>query len=193
MTSFAGDDVVDFTPQTFALALVHALRRDKRTTHKPSLRMTIAVPRFLMARYCRIRRLTPADYLDAARESARLQQVTMARAARAASKAAALATAATPAPTRALGDVQPSLNRCAQRQVLVQRVARLQRLAGLHELLQVVHRLAQLVQAGQRPDAPHGREKRAGHQGRSTISSARTIASIGPVPPDTSCWKSRAT
>lgn len=66
MTSFAGDDVVDFTPQTFALALVHALRRDKRTTHKPSLRMTIAVPRFLMARYCRIRRLTPADYLDAA-------------------------------------------------------------------------------------------------------------------------------
>ena len=67
MSSFVADDVEGFTPLTFALELVRTLRRDKRCTHKPSLRMSIAVPRFLTARYCRTGRLTPKDYLEAAR------------------------------------------------------------------------------------------------------------------------------
>ncbi len=67
MSGFVGDEVEGFTPASFALELVRTLRKDKRTAHKPSLRMTLALPRFLTARYCRTRSLTPKDYLEAAR------------------------------------------------------------------------------------------------------------------------------
>ncbi len=67
MSGFIADEVEGFTPVAFGLELVRQLRRDKRCTHRPSLRMSIAVPRFLTARYCRLGRLTPKDYLEAAR------------------------------------------------------------------------------------------------------------------------------
>jgi Mg-chelatase subunit ChlD len=67
VSGFIADDVDGFTPVTFALELVRLLRRDKRCSHRPSLRMSIALPRFLTARYCRTGRLTPRDYLEAAK------------------------------------------------------------------------------------------------------------------------------
>lgn len=61
-----GDTVVGTDAQAFALAFVTQMRRLKTITHPPSLRSTIAIPRFLAARCLRQGGLTPKDYVDAA-------------------------------------------------------------------------------------------------------------------------------
>lgn len=63
---FLHDAVEDWTPIAFAIELTRRLRRHAGIACVPSLRATLAIPRFLTARYARTRRLTPRDYLDAA-------------------------------------------------------------------------------------------------------------------------------
>jgi Mg-chelatase subunit ChlD len=53
-------------PQGFALEFVIRMRRQKNLSHIPSLRTSIAIPRFLTARCLRQGGLTPKDYIDAA-------------------------------------------------------------------------------------------------------------------------------
>lgn len=65
-TRFLHDTVEDWTPIAFAIELTRRLRRHSGIACTPSLRATLAIPRFLTARYARTRRLTPRDYLDAA-------------------------------------------------------------------------------------------------------------------------------
>jgi len=55
-----------FTPITFALAFVRAMRKRTDLSHIPSVRTTIALPRFLSARFHRTGQLTPKDYVEAA-------------------------------------------------------------------------------------------------------------------------------
>jgi len=61
-----GDSVAGTDPVAFAMSFVTAMRREKGLTQTPSLRTTLAIPRFLSARWFRLRALTPRDYLDAA-------------------------------------------------------------------------------------------------------------------------------
>lgn len=61
-----GDTVEGTDPLVFALAFVTAMRKQRGLTQVPSLRTTLAIPRFVAARWFRLRALTPRDYLDAA-------------------------------------------------------------------------------------------------------------------------------
>lgn len=61
-----GDSVANTDPVAFAMAFVTAMRREKGLSQLPSLRTTLAIPRFLSARWFRLRALTPRDYCDAA-------------------------------------------------------------------------------------------------------------------------------
>ncbi|UJR81534.1 VWA domain-containing protein [Sandaracinus amylolyticus] len=63
---FRGDETPEWTPIAFAVELTRRLRRHAGIACTPSLRATIAIPRFLTARYARTKRLTARDYLDAA-------------------------------------------------------------------------------------------------------------------------------
>ena len=63
---FPGDEVEGWAPLTFALAFVRQMRKERRLSHRPSLRTTLAVPKLLTARYFRTQRLTPQDYIEAA-------------------------------------------------------------------------------------------------------------------------------
>ncbi len=64
--AFEGDAVTRFTPISFALELVRAMRKRSGLSHVPSVRTTIALPRFLTARYFRLGKLTAKDYVEAA-------------------------------------------------------------------------------------------------------------------------------
>lgn len=64
--AFEGDAVTRFTPITFALELVRAMRKRSGLSQVPSVRTTIALPRFLTARYFRVGKLTSKDYVEAA-------------------------------------------------------------------------------------------------------------------------------
>ncbi|MCP4111934.1 MAG: VWA domain-containing protein [Desulfobacteraceae bacterium] len=66
MTGFARDQVENWTPVSFAMAFTRKLRKHKAVSHIPSLRTSLAIPRFLTARYFRTRLLTPHDYTEAA-------------------------------------------------------------------------------------------------------------------------------
>lgn len=61
-----GDTVQDTDPQAFALEFVTRMRRAKNLSHLPSLRTSIAIPRFLTARCLRQGGLTPRDYIESA-------------------------------------------------------------------------------------------------------------------------------
>lgn len=61
-----GDTVTDTDPVTFALEFVITMRKQKGLSHVPSLRTTLAIPRFLTARGMRTGSLSLRDYLDAA-------------------------------------------------------------------------------------------------------------------------------
>jgi len=61
-----GDGVDLFTTVEFAVAFTRAMRRQKTAAHKPSLRTSLAIPKFLSARWARLRSLAAADYVDAA-------------------------------------------------------------------------------------------------------------------------------
>lgn len=63
---FAHDEVEAWTPIAFAVELTRRLRKHAGMSAAPSLRSTLAIPRFLTARYARTRRLVAHDYLDAA-------------------------------------------------------------------------------------------------------------------------------
>jgi hypothetical protein len=63
---FVHDEVEDWTPIAFAVELTRRLRKHAGMSAAPSLRSTLAIPRFLTARYARTRRLVAHDYLDAA-------------------------------------------------------------------------------------------------------------------------------
>jgi Mg-chelatase subunit ChlD len=63
---FAHDEVEAWTPIAFAVELTRRLRKHAGMSAAPSLRSTLAIPRFLTARYLRTRRLVAHDYLDAA-------------------------------------------------------------------------------------------------------------------------------
>jgi Mg-chelatase subunit ChlD len=63
---FQGDHVTRYTPISFALAFVHAMRKREGVSHVPSVRTTVALPRFLTARYFRVGALTAKDYVEAA-------------------------------------------------------------------------------------------------------------------------------
>jgi len=58
--------VADYTPRAFGLTFTRRLRKHKQCSHLPSLRTSIAIPRFLFARYLRTQSLNANDYLDAA-------------------------------------------------------------------------------------------------------------------------------
>jgi hypothetical protein len=66
VAAFEGDAVEKFTPVTFALALVRAMRKRAGLSAVPSVRTTVALPRFMTARYFRTRRLSARDYVEAA-------------------------------------------------------------------------------------------------------------------------------
>ncbi len=66
MTGFARDRVENWTPVSFAMAFTRKLRKHKAVSHIPSLRTSLAIPRFLTARYFRTHLLTPHDYIEAA-------------------------------------------------------------------------------------------------------------------------------
>lgn len=66
VAAFEGDAVDKFTPVTFALAFVRAMRKRSDLSAVPSVRTTVALPRFLTARYFRTRRLSARDYVEAA-------------------------------------------------------------------------------------------------------------------------------
>jgi len=61
-----GDTTPDTDPIGFAISFVAAMRRQKGLTHPPSVRTTVAIPRFLSARWFWTRQLAPRDYVDAA-------------------------------------------------------------------------------------------------------------------------------
>ncbi|MBX7195948.1 MAG: hypothetical protein K1X94_28090, partial [Sandaracinaceae bacterium] len=63
---FVHDEVEAWTPIAFAVELTRRLRKHAGMSAAPSLRSTLAIPRFLTARYARKRRLVAHDYLDAA-------------------------------------------------------------------------------------------------------------------------------
>lgn len=63
---FARDHVTRFTPISFALAFVQAMRKRGEVSHVPSVRTAVALPRFLTARYFRLGALTAKDYVEAA-------------------------------------------------------------------------------------------------------------------------------
>ncbi len=64
--AFTGDHVTRFTPITFGLAFVRAMRERDGISHVPSMRTSLAVPQFLTARYFRIGTLSAKDYVEAA-------------------------------------------------------------------------------------------------------------------------------
>lgn len=64
--AFEGDVVTKFTPPTFALEFVRAMRKRAGLSHIPSVRTTVALPRFLTARYFRTGKLSAKDYVEAA-------------------------------------------------------------------------------------------------------------------------------
>ncbi|MDX9724017.1 MAG: hypothetical protein RBU37_24920, partial [Myxococcota bacterium] len=64
--AFVHDLVEGFNPISFAIELTRRMRRDSRVQHPPSLRSSLAIPRFLSARYFRTHRLSPLDYVAAA-------------------------------------------------------------------------------------------------------------------------------
>lgn len=61
-----GDAVPDLDPVTFGVAFTRAMRRQRTAVHTPSLRTSVAIPRWLTARCLRTGGLTPADYVEAA-------------------------------------------------------------------------------------------------------------------------------
>lgn len=63
---FEGDVVSKFTPPSFALEFVRAMRKRAGLSHIPSVRTSVALPRFLTARYFRTGKLTAKDYVEAA-------------------------------------------------------------------------------------------------------------------------------
>jgi len=66
LSKYPNDTVEGIDPLGFALAFVATMRKTKGLVHVPSLRTTQAIPRFLSARWFRVRALTPQDYLAAA-------------------------------------------------------------------------------------------------------------------------------
>ncbi len=66
LAKLPGDTVEGTDPLAFALAFVTAMRKAKAVVHIPSLRTTLSIPRFIAARWFRLRALTPNDYLEAA-------------------------------------------------------------------------------------------------------------------------------
>src|SRR5947208_7857928 len=56
----------ELTPIEFALAFVHAMRKRSDLSHVPSVRTSVALPRFLSARLMRIGELSPKDFVEAA-------------------------------------------------------------------------------------------------------------------------------
>ncbi len=66
MNTFQNDRVENWTPVEFSIEFTRRMRKDPRVNHPPSLRTALAIPRFLTARYFRLRVLTPKDYLEAA-------------------------------------------------------------------------------------------------------------------------------
>lgn len=63
---FPGDTVDGWTPIQFAIAFVAQMRKEKRLTHKPSLRTALAIPKLLTARYFRLHYLHADDYIQSA-------------------------------------------------------------------------------------------------------------------------------
>lgn len=61
-----GDTVESTDPIAFALDFVLQMRKRKDLSHTPSVRTSLAIPRFLTARLFRVGTLSPRDYLDAA-------------------------------------------------------------------------------------------------------------------------------
>lgn len=63
---FKGDHVTRYTPISFSIAFVQAMRKRSEVSHVPSVRTAVGLPRFLTARYFRTRQLTTKDYVEAA-------------------------------------------------------------------------------------------------------------------------------
>lgn len=67
LPKFEHDHVRDWTPISFALEFVRQMRHKKLNLHhRPSVRTSLAIPKFLTARYFRKRQLNYSDYIDAA-------------------------------------------------------------------------------------------------------------------------------
>ena len=64
--NFKNNQVLTHTPVQFSVAFVARMRGLASLSHVPSLRTTLAIPRFLSARYFRQLELSPKDYIDAA-------------------------------------------------------------------------------------------------------------------------------
>ncbi|MFX1286442.1 MAG: hypothetical protein ACFFB5_22595 [Promethearchaeota archaeon] len=64
--SFQNDSVVGWSPITFSIEFVTRLRKIPNISHVPSIRTTLAIPKFLSARYFRMNTLSPRDYIEAA-------------------------------------------------------------------------------------------------------------------------------
>src|SRR5581483_8890818 len=56
----------ELSPIDFALAFVHAMRNRFDLSHVPSVRTSVALPRFLSARRMRTGELSPKDFVEAA-------------------------------------------------------------------------------------------------------------------------------
>lgn len=61
-----GDLAEDVDPIGFAVRFTRAMRRHRSAVHRPSLRTSVAIPRWLTARCLRTGGLTPLDYVTAA-------------------------------------------------------------------------------------------------------------------------------
>lgn len=64
--AFENDQVDGWTPPRFAIAFTRKMRKHKGIAYVPSIRSSLAIPKFLTARYFRTHILTPNDYLEAA-------------------------------------------------------------------------------------------------------------------------------
>ena len=68
LQKFEHDVVKDWTPISFALEFVRQMRFKKlKLSHRPSVRTTLAIPKFLTARYFRKHSLNYTDYIEAAK------------------------------------------------------------------------------------------------------------------------------
>ncbi|MHA1680809.1 MAG: VWA domain-containing protein [Promethearchaeota archaeon] len=65
---FMENRVLQWTPISFSAEFIRRMRKEKaRLMHVPSTRQAVAVPGFLTARYYRIHKLLPEDFIDAAK------------------------------------------------------------------------------------------------------------------------------
>ena len=64
--SFENDQVEGWTPNRFAITFTRKMRKQKGIAFVPSIRSSLAIPKFLTARYFRTKILISKDYIEAA-------------------------------------------------------------------------------------------------------------------------------